>query len=91
MKRDKRANRETEKAALVFGMPVLPATDPIQADSQPTDEPAQPPSADDTEGRAPEAEPPSVATQALPPSPTTSASPLVQSILRRIAERSRNA
>lgn len=89
MKRDKRANREVEKAVFVHGMPVTPVINAIAAEPLPGEEPAQPP-VDDSEVPVPGPQQSVVTPPPPPPSPTTSASPLVLSILRRIAERSRN-
>lgn len=89
MKRDKKANREAEKAVLIYGTPVAPAIDAIEAEPHPGEEPVQPP-IDDSEGPVPAPQLPIVTPPPPPPSPTTSASPLVLSILKRIAERSRN-
>ncbi len=87
LKRDKKVNRESEKAVFIYGAPAIPPTDAITTGPYFGEEP-MPPSIGGTEWIAPDTSPPAFASP--PPSPTTSASPLVQSILKRIAERSRN-
>lgn len=89
MKCDKKANREAEKSVFIYGAPVVPATVAITDDSHAEDESVQP-TANETEGSVPGPQPPTTVVPQQPPSPTTSASPLVQSILKRIAARSQD-
>lgn len=94
LKRDKKPNREAEKAVSMYGMPVMPSTEAPTIAASVTKKEAtstvgkdqDPLTSPPVESRSPVAKPPST-----PPSPATSSSPLVQSILKRIAERSRHA
>lgn len=92
MKRDKKANREAEQGVSQYGMPVMApaaATRFAQPSKKDFADPELAAGSDDLSVFEPDQPAESPATDPL--HPTTSASPLVQAILQRIAERSRHA
>lgn len=88
MKRDKKANRDAEKSVFTHGMPPVMGT----TTSSETNRNAEQSPTGHADANAPASSPQAPPVEPSPdiPRPTTSASPLVQSILKRISERSRH-